>query len=137
MGNASSHFKLNFEDVQYAIKNNYTLINTLNKTENNCLIKNTINCGFEEDIINGLIDNGKMTTHIVIYGKNANDDSVVKKREQMAKLGFINIYIYSGGLFEWLCLQDIYGEEEFPTNIYERDILKYKSANVLNKLYIN
>jgi hypothetical protein len=137
MGNASSHFKLNFEDVQYAIKNNYTIINTLNQTENNCLIKNTINCGCEEDIINELIDNGKMTTHIVIYGKNANDDSIIKKREQMAKLGFINIYIYSGGLFEWLCLQDIYGEEQFPTNIYERDILKYKPVNVLNKLYIN
>ena len=53
------------------------------------------------------------------------------------KLGFVNVYIYIGGLFEWLCLQDIYSKEEFPTNIYERDILKYKPVNVLNKLYLN
>ena len=41
-------------------------------------------------------------------------------------LGFYNVYLYNGGLFEWLLLQDIYGFDEFPTTKKELDILKYK-----------
>ena len=137
MGNTNSHFKLNYEDVQYAINNKYIIINTLNKNENNCLIKNTINHIHEEDIINELINEGKMSSHIIVYGKNTNDDTIITKQKQLMKLGFTNVYIYIGGLFEWLCLQDIYSQDEFPTTIYERDILKYKPVNVLNKLYLN
>jgi|TARA_B110000444_G_C18349548_1_gene371043 hypothetical protein len=137
MGNTISHFKLNYEDVQYAVNNNYVIINTLSHSDNTCFIKNTINHIEEEDTINDLIHKGNMSSHIVIYGKNTNDDSVITKQNQLMKLGFTNVYIYIGGLFEWLCLQDIYSTEEFPTNIYERDILKYKPINVLNKLYLN
>ena len=35
-------------------------------------------------------------------------------------------------MFEWLMLQDIYGEKEFPTTKRELDILKYKPHKVLN-----
>ena len=42
------------------------------------------------------------------------------------RLGFINIYVYPGGMFEWLCLQDIYGSEHFPTTTEETDILMQK-----------
>ena len=55
----------------------------------------------------------------------------IKKWEQLQTLGFKNVYIYAGGLFEWLCLQDIYGEEEFPTIGAELDILKYRPASIL------
>ena len=50
----------------------------------------------------------------------------MKKYEQLIGLGFTNIYIYPGGLFEWLCLQDIYSKDEFPTTREELDILKFK-----------
>ena len=40
-------------------------------------------------------------------------------------LGFRDISIYCGGLFEWLLLQDVYGRSEFPT-IGNADILSYK-----------
>jgi hypothetical protein len=40
-------------------------------------------------------------------------------------LGFYNVYLYPGGLFEWLCLQDIYSSENFTTTNIELDILKY------------
>ena len=33
---------------------------------------------------------------------------------------------YPGGVFEWLLLQDIYGNDNFPTTKKELDILKYK-----------
>ena len=31
-------------------------------------------------------------------------------------------------MFEWLLLQDIYGDDEFPTTTKELDILKYKGV---------
>ena len=51
-------------------------------------------------------------------------------------LGFINVYMYSGGLFEWLLLQDIYGDEEFPTTKKDIDILKYKPRKLFNVMYL-
>ena len=70
---------------------------------------------------------------ITIYGKNCQEEEkIIKKYKQLQKLGFKNIYIYCGGLFEWLLLQDIYGKDEFPTTIKENDILKYKSISLLS-----
>ena len=34
-------------------------------------------------------------------------------------------HLYVGGLFEWLCLQDIYGQSEFPTTNIELDITEF------------
>ena len=67
----------------------------------------------------------------IIYGENSTDESVYKKYEQLISLGIMNknIMIYSGGIFEWLLLQDIYGDEEFPTTTKELDILKYKGIS--------
>ena len=67
---------------------------------------------------------------------NTNDENIYKKYKQLVSLGVANIYIYPGGLFEWLCLQDIYGEELFPTTKKELDILKYKSITQFSKLYL-
>jgi hypothetical protein len=49
----------------------------------------------------------------------------IKKYDQIKKLGG-NAYVYPGGLFEWLLLQDIYGMDEFPTSKKVGDMLKYK-----------
>ena len=123
--------KVNFEDIQYLLnKNNeYILINTLDKQEQDCLIKNTILIQDEEKIINHFMNNN-IDIHIIIYDKNANVPNLMEKYEQLIGLGFTNVYIYPGGLFEWLCLQDIYGVDDFPTTKKERDILKYKGKSV-------
>ena len=52
------------------------------------------------------------------------------------KLGFQNVYIYVGGLFEWVLLQDIYGMEDFPTTKQERDHLKYKGRSIFTSLLL-
>jgi len=128
---ASSYFnKVNFEDIIDYHKtsnndNNIMLINTLNSNEQNCLIKKTINCNKEETIINKCLNSNK-NIHIIIYGKNMNDEKMYEKGDQLLKLGFTNVYLYLGGLFEWLCLQDIYGNDTFKTTSKELDILKYK-----------
>jgi hypothetical protein len=137
MGNNSSSMasiKINFEDIQYCIKNRekYILINTLTALEQDCLIINTLPYNKEEDLINSLIQSGKLSANIVIYGKNCNDINVYNKYKQLITLGFKNIKIYSGGLFEWLLLQDIYGANEFPTTKKELDLLKFKPAKLLN-----
>jgi rhodanese-related sulfurtransferase len=133
MGNSQSVQKINFEDVQYVIKNPEThlLINTLNETQQDCLLPNTTNIIQEELLINKLIKNGNKKINIIIYGTNSNDEKIYKKAQQLTSLGFFNIYVYIGGLFEWLLLQDIYGDKEFPTTKKEIDILKYKPKKIL------
>ena len=134
MGNSQSIQKVNFEDIQYVLKNNEThlLINTLTDSEQSCLIPNTISPKKEEDLINKFLKNGKKNINIVVYGKNCNDEEIYKKYNQLYSLGFYNTYIYTGGLFEWLMLQDIYGNIEFPTTSKELDILKYKPHKILD-----
>lgn len=135
MGNSqSSSIKINYEDIQYILKNpeNHILINTLSSSEQNCLIINTININNEEATINNCIKRGNKDIKIIIYGKNSNDDKIYNKYNQLTSLGFYNVFIYTGGIFEWLMLQDIYGEKDFPTTKKELDILKYKPNKVLN-----
>ena len=134
MGNSQSIQKINFEDIQYVIKNCevHILINTLNESEQDCLIKNTVNIHNESELINKFLKNGKKNIKIIVYGKNCNDEEIYKKYNQLYSLGFYNTYIYTGGLFEWLMLQDIYGNTEFPTTSKELDILKYKSRKILD-----
>ena len=134
MGNTKSINKVNFEDVQYAINqsNSCLIINTLKKNEQSCLIKKTISIDIEEKIINEYLNN-KPNVNIIVYDKNANAPNLMKKYEQLLNLGFINVYIYPGGLFEWLLLQDIYGTRHFPTTTYEINHLKYKPESKLKK----
>ena len=132
MGTNLSINKINFKDMQYAINNNLIIINTLDLNNQKCLIRNTLLPDDEIKCINDYLRRNK-TIKIVIYGENSSDDNLIKKYNQLTQLGFKNIFVYIGGLFEWLLLQDIYGESEFPTTTYTLDILKY-SGNVSDSL---
>jgi len=121
--------KLSFEDIQFVMQNKeqFILINTLMVSDQDCLIKNTISYIEEEQLINKMITNYDLnSTKIIVYGKNNIDESSFQKYDQLVNLGFLNIYIYVGGMFEWLMLQDIYGVDAFPTTKKQLDILKYK-----------
>jgi len=133
MGNTQSIKKINYEDMQTIIKNPeiYLIINTLLPGEQQCLIVNTTLANDEEIIINKFMKENK-SIRIIIYGKNCNDENVNKKYQQLLSLGFYNIFVYFGGMFEWLLLQDIYGKDLFPTTKKELDLLKYKSNQLLN-----
>jgi hypothetical protein len=133
MGNSQSMQKINFEDMQTACKSpdTYMLINTLSESEQDCLIINTVSASKEEQLINQHMYSSKRIV-IVVYGRNSNDDKIYKKYDQLLKLGFLNVFVYVGGVFEWLMLQDIYGYEEFPTTIKQLDFLKYKPQQRLN-----
>ena len=124
--------KVGFDDVLCMVKNpkpTFMLINTMSSLEQDNLITNTISYQNEETIINNILqDYTKNPEHylIIVYGKNGADDSVDKKYKQLTGFGFPNTFVYYGGMFEWLLLQDIYGKEYFPTtNMEIKDPLKY------------
>jgi|TARA_R110002012_G_scaffold251273_1_gene429206 hypothetical protein len=134
MGSTLSINKINFIDMQYAINNNLIIINTLSTDSQHCLIQSSLSPDQEIKKLNSLISTNK-SVKIVIYGENSCDHNIVKKYNQLQKLGFKNLYVYIGGLFEWLLLQDIYGEEQFPTTTKIVDLLKYK-GDALDNLRI-
>ena len=137
MGQGSSIIKkINYEDLQKNIQS-FVLLNTLPIQKQECLIINTISINDEERKINDLMSSNSYKFPIFIYGENTNDVSLFNKYNQLTSLGFTNIYIYPGGLFEWLCLQDIYGDDLFPTTKRELDILKYRPPSNYNKLSIS
>ena len=132
MGNAQSIQKINYEDVQHVTKNTeiYVLINTLSENEQDCLIPHTTNINNEEILINKFIKTGSKQIKIIVYGRNCNDEKIYTNYTQLVSLGFYNVFVYTGGIFEWLMLQDIYGEKEFPTTKKELNILKYKPTKI-------
>jgi hypothetical protein len=130
--------KIGFDDVLYAIKNHaitnqFLLINTLplDSGFQDCLIHGTMPCSDEETVINDLLSRYQLNSKsFIVYGKNATDPTVEIKYKQLIDLGFSRVYMYVGGMFEWLLLQDIYGTTEFPTTKKILDILKYKPRAV-------
>ena len=121
---------IGFEDVKKAIQqsSHCHIINTLSIEQQDCLITGTIAYDKEEIVINKILDQStNIDENIIVYGKNSADDSAKTKAVQLKTLGFKNVFIYSGGLFEWLLLQDIYGISEFPTTTVCKDILKYRA----------
>jgi hypothetical protein len=113
-----------FEQMQlFSKSNDYLLINTLNEDIQHCLIINTIHAKQEVSSVEKALKENKP---FVIYGMHHYDSSLLRKYQQLKKLGAGLIYVYGGGMFEWLLLQDIYGNEQFSTSGNELDILKYK-----------
>ena len=133
MGNSISLTRnINFEDMQFSINEKKTLIiNTLDAHQQSCLIAGTLDIDREIELLNAQLKKNK-DVQVIIYGMNATDKTCVKKYEQLMKLGFWNVYIYVGGLFEWLLLQDVYGADLFPTTATKVDLLKYKGRRHLN-----
>ena len=137
--NSNDRNKIGFEDVKIAISNQskYVIINTLSSDLQNILIKNTTPCNEEETIINKIFSDYTMPDlPIIIYGTNYCDKTIEKKYDQIIKFGHSNVFIYYGGLFEWLLLNELYGNEEFPLNKDHNsiDILLYRPSSTFTNL---
>jgi hypothetical protein len=130
MGNEQSMSKVNYHDMQNAIERKILIINTLKEEEQHCLIQTTCLASHEVKKINELLSQGlSPITHIFIYGRNVDDPLTVDKYIQLKKLGFRHVFMYTGGLFEWLLLQDIYGDVLFPTTSKPKDLLQFSSTS--------
>lgn len=137
MGNQVSLVpKVSYEDIQMIVYRNThvphstLLINTLPPSLQHCLIKTTVDIRVEEQFMNKCLMNNP-NVMIIIYGKNSNDITILHKYEQLVKLGFTNVHIYTGGIFEWMLLHEIYGKDLFKITRYEIDILRYRPKSVL------
>lgn len=130
---ATDIVKIGFENMKDVVASRDTIIiNTLATGEQDCLIQGTLSANDEERIINAYLEKGAASTKkVVVYGKHSCDISAHEKCVQLKSLGFCDIYLYAGGLFEWLLLQDIYGEKEFPTTSKVLDILKYRPPKIV------
>jgi hypothetical protein len=130
MGNAVSIKKpANFEDIQRFVfaTNSHILLNVMDETDQDVLIFKTLSVCDEVKTLETLIDDAEFDYKILIYGKNMGDiEKILKKQKQLEALGFSEVYVYFGGLFEWVLLQDIYGKELFKTTRSVTDILRYK-----------
>ena len=112
MGQASSNLKCSFQDLQKK-KGDFLLINTLPMDKQNYLIKGTLSAFEESQRVNDYLYKNKKV-EIVVYGLDSIDPTVGKKFIQLKSLGFENVYVYTGGIFEWALLQEVYGSN-FPT----------------------
>jgi hypothetical protein len=129
MGNSYSLHYTSFEFYSAAD----IIINTLPEDDQACLIEKTTPAADETARIEALIAAGEYNKKIVVYGYNCADTKPEKKARQLAGLGFSNVQVYRGGLFEWLLLQDIYGSSNFPTTSVERDIMRFSSCGGAEK----
>ena len=91
-----------------------------------CVIAGTISITKEVEFVNKILSAKSQTQYtVVVYGRNCLDKSVVKKCRQLSALGF-TVGCYPGGMFEWLLLKDVYGDDNFRTLGEVCDILEYK-----------
>jgi rhodanese-related sulfurtransferase len=107
----------------------YIIIHTLTSEYQDCLLPGTVPDTREESVINEMLTRVDIPDKpIVIYGKNARDKMPEKKAKQLQSLGIREISIYSGGIFEWLLLNEVYGDTEFPVESRHKihDIWKYR-----------
>jgi hypothetical protein len=120
--------RISFHTVQYAIqhKEEYILINTLPREDQSCLIAGTLSIDAEEKEINDMLHTFNIPDKkIILYGKNSLDESTLIKYNQLVQFGLSDIYIYNGGMFEWLLLQDICDSSTFPTTRKTLDLFKF------------
>ena len=125
--NTNDKNRVGFEEVIQCIKGGKGLvISTLPLEKQGCLIHGAFTIEQEVVEINDLLENADFKQVIIVYGLNHTDNTVFKKQEQLMSMGFHNVQVYLGGMFEWLLLQDVYGKEQFPTtNKTDVDILSY------------
>jgi len=121
-------YKIGFEEMHRAIRApaQYCIIHTLAAEEQGCLVLGTVRAEEEEKRIDAILAKLGSDVKVVIYGRNNVDETVEKKYRQLVGLGLKEVYVYVGGLFEWVLLQELYGEDNFPTVGKCRDLLRFK-----------
>lgn len=114
MGNGASEL-INYDTLREMKKDGALIIHTMDENEKT-LIVGTLCASKETEKINKMMSKNDYEKDIIIYGRNCREyEKLIKKKKQLASFGFKNVYIYLGGMFEWLLLQDVYGSALFPT----------------------
>ena len=118
-------------DVNPSLNSNLIIIHTLKEYEEHIHIKHTTHSKDEINLMNTHLNTNK-NINICIYGKHHSDSTVMKKYEQLQEFGFTNISIYTGGLFEWLTLNQLYGEDTYPIHILNSSLYNHNQNQILD-----
>ncbi len=128
----SKNMYVTYCTIQQAIKLGKTIIHIMNIGDETILIKGTLTAEQEVQRINTWINDIEHTANndIFIYGYSDSDfNKLLQRQKQLNGLGFKRVYIYLGGMFEWLLLRDVYSADEFPVDGLIKgaalDILRY------------
>lgn len=123
MGNKESTpvEKAPFESV-LALGRTGVLISVFDEDDQNLLIVGTVSCAKEVEAVERAI---AAKTSILVYGRNWHDERVYAKYAQIKKLGGL-VKVYLGGLFEWILLNEIYGNDRFPLTAKVVDLYQYR-----------
>lgn len=122
-----THECITYRKVIVNARSSCLLISTLPDYDQHCLIQGTLSASEEEAHINQLLSavSSPDSPTVIVYGRNACDPLATKKCKQLSLLGVHKVQLYSGGLFEWLLLQDVYGSAMFATTAPCKNPLDY------------
>ena len=100
------------EDLKLLMrKHNAHLFNGLPIGYTNCNIKGTVDPENAKEYIKNL---NKEKDLVIVYCANATCSASHSFASKELR-GFKNKFLYTGGLYEWLLLQNFYSEKKFPT----------------------
>lgn len=117
---SETYKKISPAEMQTILKTpeKYIMIHTLTSEYQDYVIPGTVQDTREESVINEMLNRIDIPDKpIIVYGKNVRDETPVTKANQLKSLGIREISIYSGGMFEWLLLNEVYGPTEFPVKV--------------------
>ena len=122
MGNHQSvSDRVNFDDV-VSKEATTILINVMEDVDQNVLIKGTVPCNDEvAEVQKAILERST----VIVYGRNCHDDRVFSKYVQIKKLGG-KPKVYLGGLFEWMLLHEVYGNDRFPLTTDKFELYQYR-----------
>lgn len=124
MGNTVGISLCTFDAVRRAALDERSLL-VCTLARDACVIDGTVRIDDEEATINAILKSKAQAQYgVVVYGRNCRDDTVVRKCKQLSALGF-GVQCYVGGMFEWLLLQAVYGDDEFGATA-DADALLFK-----------
>ena len=104
------------------------LFNGLKKQYHSCVIPGTIPYPAMRKVIKNMEEEDIAVVYCANYSCNASHKFAEKK------LGHLEtVYIYSGGVFEWLLLQKKYGKKKYPTS-GDCDIENMKHREKIKKI---
>jgi len=87
------------------------LFNGLKKQYHSCIIPRTIPYSDMKKVIKNMKEENIAVVYCANYSCNASHKFAEKKLSHLE-----TVYIYRGGVFEWLLLQKKYGKKKYPTS---------------------
>lgn len=125
---------IGFEDMLSLLRSNVVLLNTMARGDQACLIRGTLHADDEESAMNAMLTStDPLVTDrwVVVYGRHTLDPKPMEKARTLRLMGLSRLLVYRGGLFEWLLLQEVFGQDQFPTQGACPDLLAYRPSPTL------